>query len=445
MRKWILIVLALLSLLPYTVAAQEAESYAQPPETRSAAYAVIDADSGQVLMEKDGSRSYAPASTTKILTMGLVLESGLSPDLMVETSESAVAEIYYDSTQLYLAIGEELTVEQYLYGTQVRSANDAANVLAEAVAGSQEAFARRMNQKCKELGLSGSQFQNAHGLPAEGHYTTAIDLAQITRWALTQEGFAEIFAAYTYTIPPTNIAEERPMTTTCQILNPVQYYHYPYATGAKLGWTGEANYTLSTVAEKDGKRLICVVLNAVTDDHMYGDTIALLDYAFESFRQVTCTPDPTLWRIPIYDDDRKTAELTVESDSYTLYLHQAYDEDDIAVNYDLPERYDLGDAYAPTAVLRLRGGSSYQYPNLGRYTLPFTASDPNLYEALPGVAVDASVEQRTFADLFRELVWVIVPVSFLVLLLVVSLILQLTKKHTKPYTYTEFGKRRYRR
>lgn len=405
------------------------------PQVSCSSYAVISEETGQVLIEKNGNQRAYPASTTKIMTMGLTLASGIGLETKLATSREAVAEIYADSTQLYLAVGEEMTVRDLLYGAQVRSANDGANVLAEGVGGSLERFAGMMNDKAQELGLTGTHFVNAHGLPDDDHYTTAIDLAQITRWALSVDGFAEIFASYTYTTAATNAAAARPMTTTCDILNPAQPGYYEYATGAKLGWTVASKYTLSTAAERDGVRLICVVMGEAADTALYADTAALLDYCFDSFRAVTVTPRLTETVIPVYDDISRTGDIAIQPRPFTIYLHRALSESDILTTVDIPESYDAAGEIAPGVRFILKNESGYQYAELGEYALDFEERPLDGYDTVRTTVLDITERKKPLGELLRELLWVVVPVGTLLIALLVSLFVQLFGKKTDKLRY----------
>lgn len=406
-----------------------------PPAVSCASYAVIAADTGQILIEKNGDARAYPASTTKIMTMALALDSGLGMETKLTTSREAVAEIYSDSTQLYLAVGEEMTVRDLLYGAEVRSANDGANVLAEGVGGSLERFAEMMNDKARELGLTGTHFVNAHGLPDDDHYTTAIDLAQITRWALSVDGFAEIFATYTYTTEATNKADARPMTTTCDILNPSQAGYYERATGAKLGWTVASKYTLSTAAEQGGMELICVVMGDATDTALYNDTASLLDYCFANFREISVTPNVTQTVVPVYDAAARTGDIEISLQPFKLYLHHSLDESDVLVITDVPESYDAAGEIAPSAKFVLKNASETQRAELGSYTFSYTEHPLNGYDTVRAVTLDVSEQKKPLAALLKDLLWVVIPAGTLLIALLTSLFIQLFGKKTEKFRY----------
>ena len=253
---------------------------------RSEAYVVMDAQTGQVLVEKNMNLREYPASITKILTAALALEHGSSQDTVTMTDE-AVFSVPRDTTHISLTPGEVVTVEQLLYATMLASANDAANGLATYTAGSLEAFADLMNEKAAELGAVNSHFVNANGLYDADHYVTAYDMALITKYALTVPGFREVFGGISYTIPPTNNQPDSRNLGTYHHMIVTSKYEYEGATGGKLGWTPESKHTIVTVANRGDLELICVALKTTTQYEKYEDTAALFDYCFENYGQLT--------------------------------------------------------------------------------------------------------------------------------------------------------------
>ena len=184
-----------------------------PPATLGDAYVVMDADTGQVLLAKNADVRHYPASITKIMTMGLALEKAqgnLDVDLTV--SYDAVHSLYgTESSHIALIEDEQVKLEDILYGVEMASANDGANVLAEYIGGSIQGGVDAMNAQVEELGLTGTHFTSPHGLQDENHYTTAYDMAVITRWALTQPQFTTIFGrTEPWTMQPPHKQSEQP-------------------------------------------------------------------------------------------------------------------------------------------------------------------------------------------------------------------------------------------
>ncbi len=235
---------------------------------------LLDAASGSVLFAQNADMQRGMASTTKIMTALVVLET-LPPETVVEiTPEMTGAE----GSSLYLQAGEHLTVEQLLYGLLLESGNDAAEALAIACDGSIEAFTERMNAKAKSLGLTHTHFANPHGLSASGHYTTARELALLTREALQNPLFREIVSTYRMKIPYLDQPGARSLTNHNPILT-----RYDGLIGVKTGWTTADGKCFVTAAERDGLTLIAVTLG---DTNLTSTHTSLLDRGFACFEAV---------------------------------------------------------------------------------------------------------------------------------------------------------------
>ena len=221
---------------------------------------LIDADTGSILYEKDAYRKCYPASTTKILTGLLTIENCNLSDTMTISTNAANSVNPYEDANLSMKAGEQITVEQALYGLLLYSANEIAYALAEQVAGTADAFVDMMNNKAKELGAINTHFANPSGLYNANHYTTAYDMAMIARGCYNNASFVNIDStSSSYTIPATNMSAQRTIRHRHKMLKDREFY-YEYCKGGKTGFTDESLMTLVTFAEKDGMRLICVVL-----------------------------------------------------------------------------------------------------------------------------------------------------------------------------------------
>lgn len=254
----------------------------------SEAVVLMDAETGQILYEKNMHDRMYPASITKVMTAIEALEY-LEPDRVLTATESALRAVPYSSSHIYLVPGEEITVEQAMYALGMESANDAANVLAEAVSGNLEAFAQRMTSEAKALGALNTNFTNANGLPDENHYTTAYDMAVITRAALQIPGFTDYFSTVDYECPATNKhADPRSFHNKDQLL-PGGPYYYEGVQMAKTGWTSSAQGTFVTAVKRGDTTLIAVLLKSVLTEFKYKDAWILLNYGFDQFRRVTVT------------------------------------------------------------------------------------------------------------------------------------------------------------
>ena len=323
------------------VVSDEPLSDADLPEVEASAYIVMDAGSGQVLLQKEPDTPHFPASVTKILTMGLVLEAcGGRLSEPVTASEAALAAVGPGSTMISLRPGETLTVEQLLYATVLESANDAANVLGEYVDGDLAAFVRRMNETAGSLGMTHSHFENPSGYHADGHYTTARDLAKAMQWALTVPGFLELLQMEEYTLPPTNqTAYPRRFQTDNRLLLEGAR-HYDGILGGKSGWTPEARYTMIEAAKRNGHTLIVVVLDCPTAGHRYDDCSALLDYCFANFLPYELDgASLDLPEIQVWSGGEQKGMVQLETAAASILLPEGCTPGDLRIETEIPRWY----------------------------------------------------------------------------------------------------------
>lgn len=239
-----------------------------PPKIEAGAAIVMDMKSGRVLYEKNAHARKAIASTTKIMTAIVALEKGNLDD-KVKVSKRAAS---IRGSTINLKAGEEMTLKELLYGLMLRSGNDAAIAIAEHIGGSVEGFATMMNQKAQELGLKNTQFKTPHGLDTPGHYSTAYELAQMTRYALNNPMFSKIVGTQNISVAGRNFY------TTNEMLGA-----YPGADGVKTGYTGQAGRCLVTSATRNNMRFISVVLNCASRSIRAQNSRAILDYAFNNY------------------------------------------------------------------------------------------------------------------------------------------------------------------
>ena len=308
MRKRICLFLALLFLflsaasaenlqIPEPTLSPNALPYdAEHPEDLSAdqLYALsailISADTGEVIFEKDADELRAPASTTKILTVLLALQNVTDLDQVVTVADYAVM-LPDDSSTMGLQAGEEIPFIDVLYGTILLSGNDGANVIAETVSGSVPAFVDLMNRTVAAYGCQNTHFANPHGLDDDYHYSTARELAIITREAMKNETFRKIVSTVEYQISRTN----RQRARTIRVRNPylreddsenLKKYYYPDSNGIKTGTTTRAGYCFIGSADHEGVELISVVL-FTGNRARWADTIKLMNYGFSQYTSVT--------------------------------------------------------------------------------------------------------------------------------------------------------------
>ena len=243
------------------------------PSVSAKSAVLIEAQSGRVLYQKNAFVKMPMASTTKIMTALVAIESG-NIGRSVTVSEKAVG---IEGSSIYLYPGEILTMEQLLYALLLESANDAATAIAIEVAGSEAEFAKQMNQKAEELGLCATHFTNPHGLDHTEHYTTAYDLARIAAYALQNDIFQKICATRRITIPLKNGEGTRVLVNHNKMLA-----SYDGAIGVKTGFTKRSGRCLVSAAERDGLTLVSVTLSAPDD---WEDHKRMLDFGFANYEQ----------------------------------------------------------------------------------------------------------------------------------------------------------------
>jgi len=230
---------------------------------------LLDLETGELLYDRDGNVQRPPASTTKIMTAILALEL-TEPEEITTVSEKAGG---VGESSIYLDKGDKIKIGELLEGALLSSGNDACVALAENTAGSQDEFIRLMNQKAASLGAYNTNFVNPNGLPDPNHYSTAFDLALITRYAMNNPQFAEIVSQKYSVISFEEPRKSQNAKNTNKLL-----WNYSLADGVKTGTTNAAGKCLVASASKDGRRLICVVLNA---PDRFGDAQRLLQWGFD--------------------------------------------------------------------------------------------------------------------------------------------------------------------
>jgi len=250
----------------------------QPSHLYAPAFILIDAPSGQVLMESNADTRMYPASTTKIMTLLLALEYGELDETI--TIPASASDIPVDSSRVPVYPGEQMTMRDLLYGLMIRSGNDAANAIAELCAGSVDAFMSQLNNLASELGMSNSHFVNPHGYHDADHYTTARDLAIAARKGLTDPTFCQIVTCMNYTLPATQKREALALQNIWELFDPASEYYIPGAAGVKSGYTSAAGFCYVGAAQRNGRTLIAVVLGEPTRSRAWIDLSRLFEYGF---------------------------------------------------------------------------------------------------------------------------------------------------------------------
>lgn len=253
---------------------------------------LMEKETGTVLYEKDAHAKLEPASVTKVMTLLLTMEAidagQLSYDTVITASAHACS---MGGSQIWLEENEQMTVDDMLKAVCVVSANDCAVALAEAVAGSEEAFVEKMNQRAAELGMNDTTFKNATGLPAEGHVTSAWDISLMSRELILNHPDIRNY---------TTIWMDSLRDGKSELVNTNKLIRfYEGATGLKTGSTDSALYCLSGTAERDGMELISVIMKAPTSAQRFDDAKALLSYGFSTYALETIVPQEALPPIPV--------------------------------------------------------------------------------------------------------------------------------------------------
>lgn len=325
MKKWIgalLAALCMVTLLPVQAAAVEL------PLTSRAAL-LMEKTTGQILFAQNEHEKLEPASVTKIMTLLLTMDAidsgALAYDDVVTVSANAAG---MGGSQVFLAEGEQITVEELLKCVCVSSGNDAAVALAEKVAGVTELFVEQMNNRARGLGMDDTHFVNPTGLTAEGHVTSAHDIALMSRELLTKHpdirGFATIWTDSirdgTFDLANTNKLIRR----------------YDGATGLKTGYTASAGYCISATAEREGMELIAVVMKGETADKRNADAKALLNYGFSAYALASAAPEEPLPALPVTMGETDSVSLMLPPDALTAVVEKGQAAS-LERRIDLPE------------------------------------------------------------------------------------------------------------
>jgi serine-type D-Ala-D-Ala carboxypeptidase (penicillin-binding protein 5/6) len=260
--------------------------FANSPEQKVAAVSVsastavlMEQESGRVLFEKGAHEKRRIASITKIMTAVLAIESGKLEEMVTVSARATKAE----GSSVYLKPNEKIKLEHLVYGLMLRSGNDTAEAIAEYVGGSHDGFVYLMNQKAKEIGMANTNFANPHGLDNfENHFSTAYDMALLTRYAMQYDTYREISGTKLHKAPNPGEKWDRVWRNKNRLLT-----KYKYTTGGKTGYTKRAKRTLVSTAQKDDMNLIAVTLNAPDD---WNDHISMYEYGFDHYDLVEVIP-----------------------------------------------------------------------------------------------------------------------------------------------------------
>lgn len=283
-----------------TIESNEIEGWPDGPVVTADSAILMEAGTGTILYAKNIHAKQYPASCTKILTC-LIAAERCKMDEIVTMSHKAVYDTPLDSSYISLDVGNQITMEQALSAVLISSANNVAFAVAEHIVDSNwEDFAEVMNERARELGCVDSNFVNPNGLPDENHYTSAYDLAMIGRAFFDNELLSKISRTSRLHLPPTDTQPKDIIENSKNRLLPGQSMAYEYLVGSKTGYTNAARSCLVSCAEKDGLKLICVVLKDESPTN-FADTLALFEYGFSNFKSINISETETQYHISTAD------------------------------------------------------------------------------------------------------------------------------------------------
>ena len=322
------------------------EAYADDAyETTATAAIVVNTTRDMVLYEKDADKQVYPASTTKVLMALVVSDSIKEGKYSLEDTFAAYDDLYFDipwdgSTE-YIQPGEIMTVDDYLHCALMSSANEACNALAVFDSGDVDKFVEKMNEKVAELGCTNSHFSDAHGIHHDDHYTTAREMYMIFRAALEDPIVGSVVTTREYVVPETNMSEERELYNTNMLIQPDKPLYYEYALGGKTGYTDEGGSCLVSAAEKDGERLICIIMGA--DIEVYEERVVpgsfiearnLYEWCYSEYNEwQVLMASQTIQRVPvIYGKDADSVDVAAVDD---IRYYMAKTDAENNITYDV--------------------------------------------------------------------------------------------------------------
>lgn len=370
---------------------------------------LLDSKTGKILYSKNPYRKMYPASTTKLMTAILALENCKLTDTAT-VSHEAIFSIPSGYSHASLKEGEELTIEQLLNVLLIPSANDAAIVLAEHIAGSVDNFSIMMNNKAKELGCLNTNFINPNGIHNKEHWSTAYDLSLIGRYAMKFPDIMRISKVTRYTLPVTNKYKktDRIFHTTNGLINSesMNKDYYSYTTGLKTGYTDSAGYCIVSTAKKGEQELLAVVLNGKSASSRYSDCKTLFNYGFNNYSYNTLNKKGSVIKqIEIGNASKETKNLNViiKKDIKALMKNSDTKKDiepNIEINSDLK---------APIAENEVVGKITYTIDNIS-------------------YSSDLIAENTVYASSFETLLF-----RGLLIFLILSIVFMLLKSSNKSH------------
>ena len=419
-----------------TVDTNEIENWPQGPVIAAESAILMDASSGAILYAKNIHKRQYPASTTKILTTLIAYEE-CSLSEIVDFSRDAVYSIPAGSNNIAMDAGEQLTMDESIKAILIRSANEVSYAVAEHISGSFDAFADLMNKRAKELGCIDSNFVNPNGLPDENHYTSAYDLAMIGKAFFANEYLCEVTMTPMLHIEPSDRQPDDIWDANKMLLLPGKEYAYEYLVGCKTGYTDASRSTLVSCAQKDGLKLICVVLNDENPNY-YQDTIALFNYGFSNFDKINISQTDTKYNIESAGSFYSANDIF--GSSVPILTLNKYD------CIILPKTIDFSDVESgityetenenQAALITYTYNGTY----LGAASVDFTINESNAY-TFDSIEINNTEEtnEKTTSFVFVNIVKIMAVIATILILIFLFLVI---RKLSQSYSFFSSNSRR---
>lgn len=375
-------------LLP--IQSNETEGWPQGPAVSARAAILMEADTGTILYAKNIHEHHYPASTTKILTAYIARQHSQMDETVTYSAEAINSIDWRDDSNIGIKIGESITMEQSLYGLLVGSGNECGNAIGEHISGSISAFVDLMNETAAQLGCEDSHFVTTNGKHDDDHYTSVYDLATIGRRFFADELLCKMSSTPDYVIPASSTLSRELIPFSKNKLLKGKSYAYEYLVGSKTGYTDIARQNLVSCAQKDGMKLICVVMSDESP-FQFTDTIELFDYGFNNFKMVNAADYDTTYSVQgnhffttdnnIFGDSGPILSISKDA-RVVLPDGVSFAELDSSLDYD-------GASEGQVAAVRY----SYRGQPLGSASILFHDSGNSFdFEAQPVIASAAAAE-----------------------------------------------------
>ena len=438
-------------LLTTFAAASSGSAILDEMDVNAKAAILMDPDTNEILYEKNAHEKMYPASITKVMTCLLTLEAVDEGRLTLEQVVTAGSGIHtgigQNASTADIKEGEQIRVIDLLYAALIPSANEACNVMAEAVAGDVASFVELMNQRAAELGMTDTHFANTHGYHDDNHYTTAYDISLMCQEAMKHETFRTIVTTKSYDLPATNMhSEVRTVHSTNALISNwnVTGYLYSYATGIKTGFTPEAGYCLAAAATREDRSLISVVMGCEREPGTTGskgrtdfsETIRMFDWGFNNFSTQTIL-DSTKRDIPEVEVTlaKGTNYVTLEPQGeISALLPKDVSTEDFEYDFTLNAK----SVEAPVEKGQVLGTITASFNGKEYGSLPLVASisveaDPLLY--------NLDRVQKFFSQLWVKIVLIVLAV--VILLLIIRRLFFRGRRGSRRGGYSYSGSSRY--